>query len=35
MEERVRWNNWTKAMRYFLINFKHMITVYAINDKYL
>lgn len=35
MDERIRWNNWTKSMRYFLIDFKHMITVYAIHDKYL
>jgi len=35
MDERIRWNNWTKVMRYYLINVKHMITVYAINDKYL
>lgn len=34
-EERTRWTSWTKAMRYFMIDFKHMATVYAINDKHL
>ncbi len=35
IDERLRWNNWTKAMRYFLIDFKHILDVYAISDKYL
>lgn len=35
MDERLRWTSWTKVMRYFLIDFKHIITVYAINEKYL
>ena len=35
IEERMRWITWTKTMRYFLIDFKHLTTVYAINDKYL
>ena len=35
IDERIRWTSWTKVMRYFLINFKHLITVYAINDKFL
>lgn len=35
LEERARWGSWTKAMRYFLIDFKHIATLFAINDKHL
>ena len=35
IDERIRWNLWTKAMRYFIIDYKHILTVYCICDKYL
>jgi hypothetical protein len=35
LDDRNKWISWTKAMRYFLINFNHLLTIYAVNDNLL
>jgi hypothetical protein len=35
LEEKTKWSQWTKAMRYFLIDFKHILTIVSLSDPYL
>ena len=35
IEDKGKWNHWTKAMRYFLIDLKHILTISLLSDPYL
>ena len=33
IDEKNKWAQWTKAMRYFLIDFKHLLTITSLKDQ--
>ena len=35
LEEKNKWTQWTKGMRYMLIDFKHLLTISSLKDPYL
>ena len=35
LEEKNKWSQWTKGMRYMLIDFKHLLTISSLKDPYL
>jgi hypothetical protein len=31
LDDKSKWTEWSKAMRYFLVNFKYMLTIASLN----
>lgn len=35
IDDKNKWSQWTKAMRYFLIDIKHILTISLLSDPYI